>query len=104
MDYALATDICDFTKVQMFEGERKLLYLCYRKCFNNKFSVETQRLFYLYLKYCIEFRGEIIQANDVVGFENFAEYQSRKEEFIPDNSIYKKKFLQVAVFCALSKP
>lgn len=104
VDYALATDICDSTKVQMFEGERKLLYLCYLKCFNNKFSAETQRLFYLYLKYCIEFRGEIIQANDVVGFENFAEYQSRKEEFIPDNSIYKKKFLQVAVFCALSKP
>ena len=105
VDYALNADISDSnSNVQIFEGERSLLYHCFLKSFNNEFSAESQRIFYLYLKYSIEFRGEIIQANDMVGFDNFSDYQSRKEEFFLDNSIYKKMFLELSISCALSKP
>lgn len=104
LDYALIADVYDRqSKTRLFDGERRLLYFCYRKCFNNEFSAETQRIYYLYLKYCIEFRGEIIQENDVVGFDNFASYQSRKEAFFSDKSIYMNIFLQLAVSCSLDK-
>ena len=105
LDYALTPDIYDkLSNTKLFEGERRLLYLCYRKCFKNEFSEHVQQIFYLYLKCCIEFRSEIIQSNDTFGFDNFADYQSRKENFISNKSIYENMYLQLAISCELSRP
>ena len=43
--------------------------------------------FYAYLVIKAHIRTEIIQANMNVGFDNFLQYQFRKEQFI-ENTIY----------------
>lgn len=104
LDYALTPDICDKDKNKTpvpFAGERSFLYLCYKACLLNKFKPDEQRLYYLYLKSCIDLREEIIQSNNFVGFDNFADYQSRKKSFIIHRSIYEEAFYQSAIIGGL---
>lgn len=67
-------------KRDFFSGERSFLYDCFSHVFQNpqKYQ-EFSCLFYLYLLLKQQFREELIQNNQVLGFENFALYQSRKD-------------------------
>lgn len=60
-------------------GERSFLYRCFTACFSQAFSGFEQELFYLYLLLKGIFRGEMIQCNKRVGFQNFDLYQERKD-------------------------
>lgn len=82
MDYALERHI--FLPVadspyRILAGERYFLYSCFRACFSGAFTEFEQELFYFYLLVKTAFRGEMIQVNKQVGFENFSNYEKRKD-------------------------
>lgn len=60
-------------------GERSFLYHCFTACFNREFNNFEHELFFLYLQLKTLFRGEMIQSNKQVGFQNFDLYQERKD-------------------------
>lgn len=72
-------------------GERWLLYSMFRNVYDrgNEQSY-YQLLFYIYLHIKSVFRNELIQTNPTIGFHNFSIYESRKELFIPDDSLYER--------------
>ena len=81
MDYALERHI--FLPVanspyRLLAGERYFLYSCFRACFDGTFSDFEQDLLYFYLLVKTVFRGEMIQVNRQVGFQNFSNYEKRK--------------------------
>lgn len=83
LDYALEPEI--FIAVQnsaerVLAGERYFLYQCSRACIEGGFTSFEQELFYLYLLLKTSFRSEMIQVNKQVGFQNFANYQDRKDD------------------------
>lgn len=89
LDYALTADLdgCTDSDNRLLAGERYFLYLCFRKCYSCEFSNFEKDLFYLYLLIHNQFRSEMIQVNERVGFQNFARYQDRKGyfwEFLPE--------------------
>lgn len=100
IDYAIPKNIHsqNLSKSFIFYGERKLLYDCFTKIYkqDNEFK-KIEHLFYAYLLIKAQFRAELIQINDKVGFGNFSLYQDRKELFLPDNSIYNTAFVNLAV-------
>lgn len=64
-------------------GERSFLYRCFREiCKKGRlFSYYESNLFHAYLVIKETIRGEMVQANEYVGFENFQIHQDRKESF-----------------------
>uniref|UniRef100_A0AAU6WK30 ApeA N-terminal domain-containing protein n=1 Tax=Chryseobacterium endophyticum TaxID=1854762 RepID=A0AAU6WK30_9FLAO len=100
IDYAVPKNIHPYNleKSYVFYGERKLLYDCFKLIYaGNKDFQPYIHLFHAYLLIKAQFRAELIQVNDKVGFGNFSMYQDRKEFFLPDNSIYHTAFLNLAV-------
>lgn len=83
----------------VFCGERQLLYSCFKAIYqkNEVMNDELQRDFHAYLLIKSQFRSELIQVNDKVGFGNFSKYQERKEMFLQDESIYHSAFINLAV-------
>lgn len=73
---------------RMLNGERLFLYNCFKNCFNGSFTREEQDIFYLYLLIQNEFYSELVQVNDVYGFNNFSQYQDRKNSFYENFSEY----------------
>lgn len=64
-------------------GERWFLYTMFQKLYARDYEAECRgNLFYAYLVIKGRIRSELIQVNDRVGFDNFLQYQNRKEEFI----------------------
>lgn len=82
LDYALEPllfrEAADFP-FRVMVGERSFLYHCFTACFNREFNCFEQELFYLYLLLKTIFRGEMVQSNKQVGFQNFDLYQERKD-------------------------
>ncbi|MCI1683897.1 MAG: hypothetical protein LKI39_15290 [Bacteroides sp.] len=71
-------------------GERFLMYEVFRHIYDGKYVKSLlSTLFYAYLLIKAEFRKELVQLNERLGFANFAEYESRKELFIRKGSIYE---------------
>lgn len=100
IDYAIPKNIHsqNFSKSFIFYGERKLLYDCFTKIYKqNKEFKKVEYLFHAYLLIKAQFRAELIQINDKVGFGNFSLYQNRKELFLLDHSIYHTAFVNLAV-------
>ena len=99
LDYALRQDMMDEnnTEYVSLAGERSFLYECYKACFSGKFNDYQQNMFYSYLKMRIAFRNEMVQTNRCVGFQNFSDYEKRKECFIGDNPAYYDEFLRMAI-------
>ena len=99
-DYYIPKNISEinFTGSVLLSGERKFLYDIFRKIYAN--TLESHRitdLFYAYLLIKDQFRAELIQLNNKIGFGNFLSYQDRKELFLPKDSIYETAFLNMAV-------
>ncbi|OVE55495.1 hypothetical protein [Chryseobacterium mucoviscidosis] len=100
IDYAIPKNIHiqNLEKSYVFYGERKLLYECFKLIYSdNKEFKSYIHLFHAYLLIKAQFRAELIQVNDKVGFGNFSMYQDRKEFFLPDDSIYHTAFMNLAV-------
>lgn len=100
IDYAIPKNIHiqNLSQSFIFYGERKLMYDCFKKIYNqDKEFKRLEHLFHSYLLIKAQFRAELIQINDKVGFNNFSKYQDRKEMFLPDNSIYQTAFVNLAV-------
>ena len=60
-------------------GERWLI----SKIMSNTQSCEIEFLFYSYLAIRNRFRIEMVQCNHLIGFNNFLQYQNRKDMFLP---------------------
>lgn len=99
LDYAFRKELHDFNQnsYRILTGERSFLYACFQACFTQRFSEFQQNIFYRYLKLRIEFRQELIQVNQEVGFKNFSDYEGRKEYFVENYPAYMNEFLTMAI-------
>lgn len=79
-------------------GERKLMYQSFKHIYNNEWNHNKySTLFYIYLLIKEEFRKEMVQINQTVGFANFSLFENRKTDFIPENSVWDRLLPQLAV-------
>lgn len=100
IDYAIPKNIHlqNLEKSFVFFGERKFLYDCFRLIYSEDKNFKNYTyLFHAYLLIKAQFRAELIQINDKIGFGNFSKYQYRKEYFLPDGSIYHTAFMNLAI-------
>lgn len=100
-DYALCKNYLQYNENmhvnEVISGERWFLYQIFRSIYEKKNEVEINfNWFYAYLLIKERIRAEMIQANGHVGFDNFLQYQNRKEYFIEDTSL-EAIYLQMAV-------
>ncbi|MBQ7781043.1 MAG: hypothetical protein IJ405_03360 [Lachnospiraceae bacterium] len=78
-------------------GERWFLYTIFSGIYSNQKEIKPYiNWFYLYLVIKANIRRELVQTNVNVGFDNFYQYQNRKDIFIED-SIYEKIYVRMAV-------
>lgn len=107
LDYAISADIMLFSAGEseyiysVLAGERFLMYRMFKRIFEGTADSGMATLFYIYLLIKSEFRNEIVQLNDSVGFANFADYQGRKVLFLKENSAYSEIVSQVAIGSSL---
>lgn len=91
-----------------FTGERWFLYTMFKSVYiaDKRFTRNDYNLFYAYLRIQNELRNELIQINDLVGFENFEIYQDRKTSFVHlDNKRESEgKLVRLAVRDVLNNP
>lgn len=83
-------------------GERSLLYNCMKRFFQNEMDQRIQMVFYVYLILKNMFRGEMVQTNRKVGFENFSKYQDRKDDLC-QRPCYGAELIRMAVNAPLSQ-
>lgn len=101
LDYALTGEYnhgSSLDKVnQILSGERWFMYSMFQKIYSKdtKFS-KYFNMFYAYLVIKETIRSELVQTNENIGFDNFAMYQDRKEDFI-DGTAFEKKYIEMAV-------
>lgn len=79
------------TATSLFFGERQLLYRAFKKVYSN-LSESTKHFaayLYEYLLIKARFREEMIQINQHVGFDNFKQYQDRKDVFLKETPYHK---------------
>lgn len=107
LDYAISADIMLSSAGEseyiysVLAGERFLMYRMFKRIFEGTADSGMATLFYIYLLIKSEFRNEIVQLNDSVGFANFADYQGRKVLFLKENSAYSEIVSQVAIGSSL---
>ena len=97
VDYMLSVSRDDsyeaYPDNHILSGERKFLYEMFRKieARNEEMSHHMYNLFYAYLLIKEKIRGEMIQTNEWVGFENFSIYQDRKDMIEMDPNLENMK-------------
>ncbi len=91
------------TVTRLPEGERGLLYRCFCYQFEGKFTKLESMLLYLYLVIKSNFRSELIQTNQRTGFQNFADYQDRKNQFFGDFDEYWTEAQRLSVGVCFSE-
>lgn len=101
LDYAGCADYHhDYEKADtddILSGERWFLYSMFRKIYSKDKQYEKYyNLFYTYLVIKETIRSELVQTNALIGFDNFAKYQDRKEHFI-ENTEYEKYYIRMAI-------
>lgn len=82
---------------RLLAGERSFLYQCFRRQFRGDASKLESNLLYLYLLIKSNFRGELIQINDRYGFQNFSDYQNRKNQLFEKREEYWTESLRLSV-------
>lgn len=82
-------------------GERKFLYEMFRYVRENKlkFKPRLYNWFYVYLRMKEKIRGEMVQSNEWVGFENFSIYQNRSGYFLRDAFLERTKAHMAVASC-----
>lgn len=103
LDYALMKNLHEqnFNSNRILAGERFFLYGCFKGIYSNNFSDYDCNLFYLYLVIKSQFRGELVQVNDNVGFQNFQNYQARKGYISELNDCYQQEVYNLALNATL---
>ncbi len=83
---------------RILSGERWLMYEMFRKALrrDRELSPQVYNMFYAYLVIRERIRGEFVQSNNWVGFENFQIYQARKSLF-SDGDGYERLMARMAV-------
>lgn len=82
---------------RLLAGERSFLYQCFRRQFRGAASKLESNLLYLYLLIKSNFRGELVQVNGRYGFQNFADYQGRKNQLFEKYEEYWTESLRLSV-------
>lgn len=103
LDYAVSRELYHVdcgSYNRLLGGERCFLYLCFVMQFTSQFTLFESSLLYLYLSIKSNFRSELIQVNKRVGFENFSEYQGRKNQFFGGLDEYWTEAQRLAVCAA----
>ena len=103
VDYAYTENLAaDNLATRLFSGERAFMYTCFKLIYKqDKEFKKYIDLFYAYIIIKSKFRGEMIQNNDKVGFSNFADYQDRKTQFIPINTILRDAVEPTAILTSI---
>lgn len=103
-DYALAgmdlDNSCGSDRNRIFQGERWLIFYYLFEIISGKEIGIYKVLFYAYLVIKENFRTELVQTNDIVGFENFRIYEHRKDIFL-ELPFYKKELIRKAIEASL---
>lgn len=100
--YATCKPVDDYKGNTAFSGERELLYRFYLGLYSgDKRYYGLVHLFYAYILIMIQFRGELVQVNNRVGFKNFQDYQDIKFDFILSGSIYERLAISMATTATL---
>ena len=69
------------------------MYRMFQKIFSGDRELERYyNYFYAYLVIKGTLRSELVQTNENIGFDNFARYQDRKEDFI-EGTPFEKEYL-----------
>lgn len=104
VDYAIPAEFTaldnnnnDLYRATILSGERMFLYDMFYRIYSNSCTQGEQILFYAYLLAKNRLRRELVQINDKEGFANFQEYESRKEIFISEKSVYDTLISNLAV-------
>lgn len=81
----------------ILSGERWFMYAMFQKIFAKDSEFRGYfNLFYAYLVIKSTIRAELVQTNSNIGFDNFAKYQDRKEDFVEDTD-FEKYYLKMAL-------
>ncbi len=101
LDYALAGNYNHGTSCNqvndILSGERWFMYAMFQKIYSRDAKMSRYfNMFYAYLVIKETIRSELVQTNDNIGFDNFARYQDRKEDFI-DGTPFEEKYIEMAV-------
>lgn len=100
LDYALTGEVFKASEQEHYRalcGERAFLYHCFRSFYEGRMDLTMMWSFYLYILLKLQFRGELIQVNSRVGFENFAIYQGRKRALNRRLSGYEAELIRMAL-------
>lgn len=104
VDYATSFNLSASDKAAVVEkllvGERRLLYKCFERIFQNKYDIPYLRiLLHLYLVIKIKVRSFFIQNNKVKGFANFKKFDKNKDVFIKHsiNTGFQKLIPKLAI-------
>lgn len=80
----------------LLSGERRILYDYFLQLQRKPHEVRWFAPYvYLYILIKIRFRRELIQTNQLLGFQNFSHYQSRKIDFLPQKERWREKFMAI---------
>lgn len=104
-DYALSGGEDDNHDSPYFilAGERKLLYDAFRLVFSRMDGWENiSKILFLYLSLKTKIRREMVQTNNLSGFENFQLYQNRKSLFL-NNDMWSSINVAYAIYSSLGK-
>lgn len=108
VDYLLSVEKNEsyeaYPENHILSGERRFLYEMFRniEVRNKRISHHVYNMFYVYLLIKEKIRGEMVQTNEWVGFENFAIYQDRKDMIAIDSKLEKLK-ARMAVMSSLQQ-
>ncbi len=81
----------------ILSGERWFMYTMFRYIYiKDKRMKEYFNLFYAYLVIKETIRSELVQTNTNIGFDNFEQYQDRKEDFI-EGTEFEESYIELAV-------
>ena len=81
----------------IISGERWFLYAMFRKIASKSMAFQSYcNWFYAYLVIKCTIRSELVQTNENIGFDNFARYQDRKEDFI-ENTGFEHHYFNMAL-------
>lgn len=91
LNYVRYSTVFDAKSNFYVEGERKFLYEMFRhiKKEGSSWNAQVYNFFYAYLIIKERLRGEMVQSNDWLGFENFSIYQRRSGAFA--NEVFWEK-------------
>lgn len=98
LDYAMSYSGTRQSNVNdILTGERWFMYHMFQLIFSkNQAYRKYYNMFYAYLVIKETIRSELVQTNLNIGFDNFEQYQDRKEDFI-ENTPFEAPYVEMAL-------